>query len=536
MATRAKSASHRERLPFFASVPGVALIVGLWGLSHLLLRASLSPVLGTDDMFENVFVQVLQAGYQLRQPPLYEWLLWSVQQFTGPTIWSFLIVKYGALTLAAVFLLLTARRVIVAPALAAIAVFSYSLFYQIGWNLHEGVTHTAILVAACSMTAWAFLRVLEIGRMVDYGLLGLAFGLGMLSKHSYPLFPLAFFIAILIAPNLRKKLRLGGLLFSLLTLFLVYAPFLIWILTRDSSLAQATGAILVEGSSQPHWSRTLTGLSRLLWSLIGFSAPLIPLVVLIFFPQIRQNPAADSRAWSIDGLERAELRSLLGRTVLIMIVLAAIGIIASGATYVKERHMHPLLLLAPVWLFARIERARISPVRLRLFVVLVCIVAATAFLARVPGLLAPDRIMCGGQCRHMKPYEDLAEGLSFIDPSQVTFVASDPYTGGNLRVLFPDARIVMDNWRTNTASRPYCYAVWERGETLADGTPARGSLKTFEEAMEDGNWPGTMVENARPIGEELIVSGQWRHLWKPNGFRVTQWGVRPLAADNLLCQ
>ena len=37
----------------------------------------------------------LAGGYQLRNPPLYEWLLWSVQQIAGPGPLSYLVLRYA---------------------------------------------------------------------------------------------------------------------------------------------------------------------------------------------------------------------------------------------------------------------------------------------------------------------------------------------------------------------------------------------------------------------------------------------------------
>ena len=103
----ALQSSHRETdVPFYATAPGGWGSIALWGGLHLLLRALSTPVLGTDDMFENVLVQTLEPGYMLRQPPLYEWLLWSAQQVFGPTIWAALFVKYSLISIAALFLFL----------------------------------------------------------------------------------------------------------------------------------------------------------------------------------------------------------------------------------------------------------------------------------------------------------------------------------------------------------------------------------------------------------------------------------------------
>ncbi|WP_444928363.1 glycosyltransferase family 39 protein (plasmid) [Microbulbifer sp. SSSA002] len=136
---------------------GVVVLIAGYLLLHLLLRGYFSPTLSTDDMFENVFVQELKLGYQVRQPPVYEWLLYGVQKIFGPTIWSFLVLKYSLVLCFALFLYGVARQAIANEKLAALAVFSWVAFYQIGFNLHEGVTHTAVLMAASAATVYCFL-------------------------------------------------------------------------------------------------------------------------------------------------------------------------------------------------------------------------------------------------------------------------------------------------------------------------------------------------------------------------------------------
>ena len=54
------------------------------------MRLAIWPNLPQDDVTSNVLAQTLEPGYVLKQPPLYEWMLWSVQRVTGPTLPSFL--------------------------------------------------------------------------------------------------------------------------------------------------------------------------------------------------------------------------------------------------------------------------------------------------------------------------------------------------------------------------------------------------------------------------------------------------------------
>jgi hypothetical protein len=71
------------------------IAIGLvYGLVHSGLRLAISDAVPIDDIKSNVYTQTLELGYVAKQPPLYEWMLWVVQRFTGPTLLSFLILKY----------------------------------------------------------------------------------------------------------------------------------------------------------------------------------------------------------------------------------------------------------------------------------------------------------------------------------------------------------------------------------------------------------------------------------------------------------
>jgi hypothetical protein len=75
------------------SFRGVLLFWFVYGLAHAGLRLGVSRTLTIDDARANELTQTFAWGYQIRQPPLYEWLLWCVQQFLGPGIESHLFVR-----------------------------------------------------------------------------------------------------------------------------------------------------------------------------------------------------------------------------------------------------------------------------------------------------------------------------------------------------------------------------------------------------------------------------------------------------------
>ncbi|SEQ03091.1 Dolichyl-phosphate-mannose-protein mannosyltransferase [Faunimonas pinastri] len=510
---------------WLATTWGIALVVVLYGAVHAGLRVWASPALGTDDMLENLWVQTLQLGYHLRQPPLYEWLLWTVQQGFGPTVQSALIVKYSLLTLTAVFLFNAARFAIRDPRIAALAVLSYSLFYQIGWNMLEGVTQTNLLMTCCAATAWTFARCLRNGRWLDYACLGLALGAGILAKFSFPLFPLAMFAAAASMPELRRRIRPSGLIVALVIAVVVVSPFALWIILGDRPLVANAATVMTDNGRLGHMARAFRGLSRLAASLSGFSVALVPLLLVLFWRSFLSPARAAGAIESVPADERqAEaFARLFGRTVLIAILLAVVGIVAVGSTYVKERHMHPLLLLLPIWMFARIERAGVETQRLNWIKWSIAAVAGLLLAIRLVTFLAPEHAVCGKLCRPMRPYAALRPGLISLGFSGGTLIGVDDYTAGNLRSQFPEARALSlrDDWRPPRPKNRDCWLVWEAGEH---------GPQPIEKAKQKTNPPPA------GLGEDHFIEGNWFHLWKRPGYRVTTWGVRQLDPENPVCR
>ena len=61
---------------------GLLIVMGVglaYGLAYSILRLFLSDNLPQDDTTSNVLTPTFALGYVPRQPPLCEWLLWSVQ-------------------------------------------------------------------------------------------------------------------------------------------------------------------------------------------------------------------------------------------------------------------------------------------------------------------------------------------------------------------------------------------------------------------------------------------------------------------------
>src|SRR5262245_7305827 len=216
---------------------GFVGLVAAYGLVHLALRLALSTTLTIDDSREAVLAQTLDWGYQPRQPPLYNWLVWAVFQVLGPGVLGLTLVKYVVLGGAFAFVYASGRRMLADGRLPALAAFSLLLMVPIGWVVHESLTHSITVLAAAAATFYALLRLETSGSRGAYVAFGLAVAAGLLSKFSYALFGGALVLAALTVPAYRARLLHPRVALAAGAAALAVLPFAIWFYGHEFSLS-----------------------------------------------------------------------------------------------------------------------------------------------------------------------------------------------------------------------------------------------------------------------------------------------------------
>jgi hypothetical protein len=316
--------------------------------------------------------------------------------------------------------------------------------------------------------------------------------------------------AILVEPPLRRRLSLPKLGLAVIVAALLTSPYLLWIVVGGRPLGSTVDQIMKGGDTSHHLLRVLHGLTNLATSLLGFSLPFLVLAALVFWTPLRQaarpaEPGDDSPLFA----------RLYAHTVLLAIGLSVAAILATGSVRLKERHMHPLLLLSPLALFGALARRDVSPARYRLFVWIVIAANVAAFGARAVLLTVADKTVCSA-CRASRPYDAMAAGLKALGAGG-TLVGLDPYTAGNLRGFFPEARVLMVNGDAvigpDRGPSQSCWVVWEAAEGRPPPTPAE----------------------APAIDGDHMVTGHWRRLGRPLPDRVMRWGARQVDPAASLC-
>ena len=384
------------------------------------LRWALLPGLGGDDGEQLVFAQSFELGYQLRNPPLYTWLVIALQAVVGVGTHTVLLLKFGLLVTIALLLRDLARQLGIDDRLASLSGASPLLIYSIGWDSMLGFSHS-VLVTVFVLATWIqLLRLRDDADWRLYAVLGLAVGLGLLAKPVYALFGVALLAAALWDPELRANLRPAGLGMALFIAAALYAPHGLWLADQ---LAQAAPA-------ETEARSLAAGLKQVprLWGLaIAFPMPFLALFGVVFWQGIRHG--------------RTDWRwRLFGRTLGIMLALASIGVAVIDIDRVRSHYMF-VLAFVPAFLFWRLGSG-VPAARIGLFAGLTF--AAVAVLAGgIVGKALWEPEHCG-RCQHHIPYDALAEDLraaGFQGGTIITGWHPDPL-GGNFRARFPEARVI----------------------------------------------------------------------------------------------
>ena len=503
---------------------GLVLVLGAvlgYSLLHAGFRVLASSSLGEEDPLVNLAVQELRLAYALPRPPLYEWLVWAVQQVTGPGIAGFVVIKYGALIATAGFIYASAMRVHGDRIWALLTVESLALIYQIAWRYHEGFAHEIPTMAAVAATVWAALRVAtsrpeDGARLGGFVALGLTIGVGLLSTLTYWVFLASLAIAASMQPASRARLADRRMLVSAAIAAAVASPFL-------TAIATATGPLhWFERYSANAWKNLGKALLDAVRGPLFYLAPLVIIVPLMFkgalttaLGDLRRRPNAEARV---------DLAQLVLHQAMAGAVLTLIGAVLFGTAGYAMHQLMPLYLASVIWLMdvARRACAGNTVPRIR-FARFAMAIAAVALAARLANMFVLDPVC--KICRWGIPYEGLAaelvaRGLPRAPSSAVVVI--DPETGGNLR-----ARL----------AAPHVYLA---GHSVLGSTPAQlsGRPTAFvwralgpDEAHAASVLPA-LLPPGRQLDEAATVSVPWHHAWRKTGYRSSQWHVLVVPAAN----
>ena len=516
------------------SARGVAAFWLVLALAFVVMLWAMSPGRTLQDALTAELLQRhLAGGYQLRNPPLYEWLLWAVQQLTGPGPLSYLILRYGLIAATGVLFYAAVRSTVASRQLAAAFSLSLVLLFWFGWEAHHSVSHTLALLVA-SLALWiAALAYAEQPTSAKALALGLIVGLGIMAKWSFVLIVIGLGVALALVPSTRRIYTDRRSLLVPVAAALPLIPYAVWLAHLDANLIAAR-------SVAPRAALTSE-------RIVAGAAAFVIGLVLVFLPWIvvvaafaRRCPAPATAPAGTEVATRLALITALAMVALMVasfIAVALLGMAPFGVNKFAIHYLFPVRLFAALGI-AGLVAPRVDPERFAPRLALTSLVAALAIFVIKLGsfYVVPPRL----EATNLIPYARLAEELDRRGLGQAQFVTHSPRDAGNLEIYLPGARALSLSARLEpppadaVTDRP-CVLLWSL-EPYAppDPPPAvpRG-VTQFLRLLEDKTVEPTREEVAIDW-EAPLIGARRRSLWYLLRGEDVEATCRKLAATGVL--
>lgn len=402
------------------------------------LRIALGGALEVDEAEMVLLARDWELGYG-PQLPLYNWIQVAAFRVFGITTAGLAIPKNAVLWLAAAGLFTGLRRVL--PFGAALSgALSLAFLPNVVWEFQRASSHSIALLAAVTCTIALALITLERGRRRDWLILGIAIGLGGLTKPNFWMLPVALGLAVLwrpADPPLRAK-PAGLVIAGAAALAIVAIPYGWAVRHAEATLASSVKLFRSAGGLPP-------GIEGLGEALAGSVAGLLPVAVVVYF----LDRSTRTQTESADRAARAKARSigkLLFHAGCIALVLAFVAILALAVSEVQSRWLVPGYCLIATGLFVAFAPATRPPLWLGITAVSIGVLTLAGMaelrangratgridfspLAVLTDALAPDAVIAGYH---------IGGNLKFLRPALAVHHPLAPPPAAALRVLFAD--------------------------------------------------------------------------------------------------
>jgi 4-amino-4-deoxy-L-arabinose transferase-like glycosyltransferase len=461
----------------------------------------------------------LAGGYQLRNPPLFDWMYYFAQSAIGDGILAHTILRY--VFFAAIGILHYVAFLQVGCGRRMAAAFSYSLvfFIWIASDFHYHYTHSMPLLVI-GLAAWVTaIAYVDRPRAWLAALLGLLIGFGTISKWSFLLPVAGTLCAFLFDRRARTALLDRRSLLILLLAIVPLIPVALWLGRVDGNVASVVHNRLV-GSSSPYAERALKAILEYLEAIVLYLLPWPIFVGLIGY--LARKRESGPRPMHANG------RLAVAATVFTA-GLGFAGVAALGVTNMGTRYMFPVLLTAPIamaaWIAVRVEERQFAEATMRTATVVTIVAVVIRFWSFhiLDGFLPENN-------EQRIPYAALTAELTARGFGAAQFIAASERDAGNLIAHMPGARaIALNSLRAESppadplTARP-CVAIWSGS---LEGSATRPELPPQPESIAAlagtgaGRIDDVFVDWPRPL------YGEDRH---------SVWRIVPLPEDSRACR
>ncbi|MCC6467356.1 MAG: glycosyltransferase family 39 protein [Alphaproteobacteria bacterium] len=472
-----------------------SLLCGFY-LVHVLLRPWLTATAGSDDTDQLLFSQALLPGYDVSQPPLYTWLVWVATRLLGPTIAAAAFVKYSLLLLIHALTYGLAGRFVGDERVRFMAGFSPLLIYPLAWRIHEADTHGLLATVLVLLLFWQALRMAEARGAAGYALLGVIAGLALLTSLYLIIALIALAVALRLDHRHAATISDTRLALSIGVMMLVFLPYGYWLAGHWFEALASLDVELRAGLEVGFATRIVTGLGALIAAVALSVFPLwlfVPLIV----------PRTATRLGHDDD-ERLVLTYCAAALALLLLFLVMLGV-----SEFSHFRLYPVFWPLSLYLFRRIDRAGFAPRRARFMAALLAAVFVMVVQLRVQQIFVGPAYC--KTCRLQAPYPQAARLLFAAGfHGQGTILADDEYLAGNMRVQFPQARVLAARYPlfrppARGDGNGQCLLVWH-AETGARLPPRLAGLARHAAGMEIDpiQRPGT-VEAVVPYSDTALA-------------------------------
>ena len=433
-------------MPHRHSIGAVLLILlGVYFGLHVLTRSVVSHNLQLDEAEQLILTQDWRWGYGA-QPPLYNWLQKALFSAIGVNVFTLSLLKNISLWAAYAFTFLAAREILANARLAVLATAALLFFPQIAWESQRDQSHLVLATTAAAATLWIFVRLLKTGEGIWYVSLGVAMALGFLSKYNYLLLPIPLICASLIMRQFRRSILTWKIALTFIVFAAITAPHMIWMIGNKNEVTSQNSRFLTTGLLAPN--SPIAGVLQVFKAYIGMA--IVPL--LIFAPfMIRKFKSKSTLR------ETTPLLNWLAKAFVIGFALTIIVVVASHATYLRDRWVQPLMLAFPILLTGLLHEYIDERNVKQLFALaaFVALIALTAINVTVIGANAIKR------SHNLNiPYPKLAAEFRKRGFDHGTIVANGFLVGGNLKNQFRDCRVMVPEMADKIPPQRPILIVW----------------------------------------------------------------------------
>lgn len=410
---------------WFATAPRLLFWLAAYFAVQVLVRLIISPNAELDESEQLLFTQSYQWGYGA-QPPLYTWLQKVIFAVTGPGIFGLALFK-NALLFGTYALSYAAARLLTRNhAASVIAAVSLIFLPQIAWESQRDLTHSVLVTMMSAATVVVFLKLEQNRQWPWYLALGAVIGLGILSKYTYLLMPVGLCLAALCIKEYRRAVLSPWMLAALLVAVLIVLPHALWFQQHWLEIRANNPELTTPAA------RSAAAMGKLVVKMLG--APLAQ--VLAIAAAFALLCWRQWRPWPAQRWREPRTRFLLLTIVLALLSVFAVMLVTRHTTF-KSRWLQSVYWCVPL-LIATLLHQRFTRAAV------VRVLALAGLVALVVSILLPTRVLLAGldDARELQaPMRQMVRQMPFL--SEVDLIMADGrYLGGNLRIHFPQKRII----------------------------------------------------------------------------------------------